>query len=110
MPFVEAWPETLVRARVAADGGIEHLHPAEIHGDPVAGGVLCFYHFGWDLLDAVRAAGFARAVWHRTWSAREGLFDVIAIVDGDAVLIDAIEPGDQPKLISLRFVETACDR
>lgn len=80
VPFVEAWPETLVRARVTADGGIEHLHPAEIHGDPVAGGVLCFYHFGWDLLDAVRGAGFARAVWHRTWSAREGLFNLWTLV------------------------------
>lgn len=80
VPFVEAWPETLVRARVRADGDIEHLHEPEIHGDPVAGGVLCFYHFGWDLLDALRAAGFRDARWHRVWSPREGLFGLWTLV------------------------------
>jgi hypothetical protein len=65
---------------VLADGSIEHLLEAEIHGDPVAGGVLCFYHFGWDLPDAVRAAGFRRAAWQRTWSPREGLFGLWTLV------------------------------
>jgi SAM-dependent methyltransferase len=80
LPFVEVWPETLVRARLRADGSIEHLHEPEIHGDPVSGGVLCFYHFGWDLLDALRAAGFRDAKWHRVWSAREGLFGLWTLV------------------------------
>jgi predicted metalloprotease with PDZ domain len=57
-----------------AQGQVEHLLPPEIHGDPVAGGVLCYYHFGWDLLDQARAAGFAQARWVRTWSPREALF------------------------------------
>ena len=69
-----------MRARVLADGGIEHLLEPEIHGDPVAGGVLCYYHFGWDLLDALRAAGFRDATWHRVWSAREGLFGLWTLV------------------------------
>lgn len=80
LPFVEVWKDTLVRARVRDDGSIEHLHEPEIHGDPVAGGVLCFYHFGWDLLDALRTAGFRRAHWHRVWSAREGLFGLWTLV------------------------------
>ncbi len=63
VPFLETEQDTLVRARFAAQGGIEHLLPPEIHGDPVAGGVLCWYHFGWDLLDALRSAGFRRAEW-----------------------------------------------
>jgi SAM-dependent methyltransferase len=80
IPFVEVWPDTLVRARLRDDGSIEHLHEPEIHGDPVAGGVLCFYHFGWDILDALRTAGFRDARWHRVWSAREGLFGLWTLV------------------------------
>ncbi len=79
-PFADASAQTLVRARLRADGSIEHLCEPEIHGDPVAGGVLCFYHFGWDLLDAVRDAGFREAQWVRTWSPREGLFSLWTLV------------------------------
>ena len=80
VPFVESSAGTLVRARLADDGSVEHLCEPEIHGDPVAGGVLCFYHFGWDLLDVARAAGFREARWVRTWSPREGLFSLWTLV------------------------------
>ena len=79
-PFLEGQHKTLVRARLQADGRLEHLCEPEIHGDPVAGGVLCFYHFGWDLLDAARSAGFREAHWVRTWSPREGLFSLWTLV------------------------------
>jgi len=80
VPFVESSRDTLVRARRGDDGVVEHLCEPEMHGDPVAGGVLCFYHFGWDLLDAARAAGFRHAHWNRTWSPREGLFSLWTLV------------------------------
>jgi SAM-dependent methyltransferase len=80
VPFLEGSEPTLVRARIGADGGIEHLCEPEIHGDPVAGGVLCFYHFGWDLLETCRAAGFSRAAWVRTWSPREAMFGLWTLV------------------------------
>ncbi len=73
-PFAEKSLETLVRARVRGDGSIEHLLPAEMHGDPVAGDLLCFYHFGWDLLDSARSAGFSSAQWCRGWSPQHGIF------------------------------------
>lgn len=76
VPFLETVQETLVRATLHADGRIEHHWPAEIHGDPVAGGVLCYYHFGWDLLDALRAAGFRRAEWLRSFAPGYALFGV----------------------------------
>lgn len=79
-PFIESAAASLLRARLRADGSVEHLLEPEIHGDPVAGGVLCFHHFGWDLLEACRAAGFARAEWARTWSPREGLFGLWTLV------------------------------
>lgn len=79
VPFVETAQDTLVRARLRADGTIEHLEPEEIHGDPVSGGVLCYYHFGWDLLGAVRDAGFRRAEWVRTFSPEHALFGTWAL-------------------------------
>jgi hypothetical protein len=58
-----------VRARLQADGTVEHLEPAEYHGDPVdPHGCLCFYHFGWELIDDFRAAGFRRACAASFWS------------------------------------------
>lgn len=74
VPFLETEQATLVRARLGDDGSVEHLEPEEIHGDPVSGGVLCFYHFGWDLLDALRDAGFRHAEWIRSFAPEYGLY------------------------------------
>jgi SAM-dependent methyltransferase len=65
VPFQETLPSTRTLARVRADGRIEHLHEPEYHGDPVSGGVLCFHHFGWSLLDDMRQAGFGDVAMHR---------------------------------------------
>ncbi len=60
-----AWPD--------GKGGLEFLGEPEYHGDPVHGGALCFHHFGWDLLDAMREAGFSDAAACRVWDADAGL-------------------------------------
>jgi len=70
VPFLANAQHTLTRARITCEGEIEHLLPPEYHGDPMAEeGCLCFYHFGWDLLESARRAGFsdvrAIAVWSR---------------------------------------------
>lgn len=59
-PFTDA-ADTRMRARLKPNGEIEHLLEPEYHGDPISGGVLCFYHFGWDVLDAAIGAGFSSA-------------------------------------------------
>lgn len=57
-PFIASRQETLVRAKVE-DGEIVHILEPEYHGDPVRQeGILCFQHFGWDLADCLREAGF----------------------------------------------------
>ena len=61
VPFYADRENTDTLARIDAAGRIEHLQPPEYHGDPLGGGVLCFHHFGWDLLTAMRDAGFASA-------------------------------------------------
>jgi hypothetical protein len=65
----------LLRARVRADGAIEHIEPPEYHGDPLSSeGCLCFYHFGWELLADLRAAGFREVVALVCWSRELGYF------------------------------------
>lgn len=71
-PFLDA-PDTLTRARIDAQGQIEHLLEPEFHGDPISGGILCFYHFGWDVLDRFRAAGFQSVKMVMPWSLEQGL-------------------------------------
>lgn len=70
-PFAPASDTNVVRAVVRDDGVIEHLLEPEYHGDPVNPdrGVLCFYHFGWELLQDVRAAGFSSASIQFWWSS-----------------------------------------
>lgn len=59
VPFRRDSATNIVRARDRDDGTIEHLLPAEFHGDPLRKeGCLCYYHFGWELLDDMKAAGF----------------------------------------------------
>lgn len=73
VPFILHNRETIVRARRNPDGSIDHLLPAEYHGDgQSAEGVLCYYHFGWDLLDCLRGAGFSDSALYFYWSARLG--------------------------------------
>lgn len=63
-----------VRARLLPSGEIEHLATPEYHGDPVQPdrGVLCYYHFGWQLIDDCLQAGFGDAAIRLYWSRRLG--------------------------------------
>lgn len=68
VPFLPAEQKTEVRARFDAGGNIEHLLPPQYHGDPVQPekGVLCFYGFGWDVIDVLKSVGFSDAytLWY----------------------------------------------
>lgn len=57
-PFDPTSQRHLVRASVVG-GEVRHHCPPEFHGDPMGGaGILCYYHFGWDLLNELAAVGF----------------------------------------------------
>lgn len=72
-PFRLDLEDTLMRARIDEQGEIEHILEPEYHGDPLSDqGVLCFYHFGWDILDALRSAGFSKATCGFFWSKDMG--------------------------------------
>lgn len=81
-PFLNGADKTLVRAQ-HKDGHLLHLETPEYHGNPTVagGGVLCYYHFGWDLLAQIRAAGFRSAALLDAWGYETGIFgDQNAIV------------------------------
>ncbi len=78
VPFLAASQSTLVRARLTGNNAepIEHLETPEYHGNPTDpdGGALCFYHFGWDLLDVMRRVGFRAVAMADAWSAETAIF------------------------------------
>jgi SAM-dependent methyltransferase len=73
VPFYCAQHASEEVARVGADGTVEYMGTPEFHGDPLGGGVLCFHHFGWDLLESMRNAGFSEAVALRVRDPASGL-------------------------------------
>jgi hypothetical protein len=59
VPFVRTSEKNIVRAHLTQTGEIVHLLPPEYHGDPInSDGCLCFYHFGWEILEDLKAVGF----------------------------------------------------
>jgi hypothetical protein len=69
-PFAIGSDLNIIRA-ILRDNETIHLLEPEYHGDPVGGsGILCFYHFGWEILQDLRNAGFATASLALYWSAR----------------------------------------
>jgi SAM-dependent methyltransferase len=73
VPFVKSSQSTITRAATQEDGKIMHFLPPEYHGDPLnPKGCLCFYHFGWDLLEELREIGFKRAEALNYWSNEYG--------------------------------------
>lgn len=73
VPFDSRSENNLQRARLSADGTIEHLLPPEYHGDPLCrNGCLSYWVFGWELLDKMRATGFSDVYAVYYWSKAFG--------------------------------------
>lgn len=61
VPFYEGAAATATIAHLRGDGTVEFDGAPEYHGDPLGGGVPCFHHFGWDLLQDLHETGFVEA-------------------------------------------------
>ena len=73
VPFSKFDKNNLVRAKIDENGEIEHILEPEYHGDPInKEGCLCFYHFGWEMLEQVRQLGFTTVKAHLFWSKKLG--------------------------------------
>jgi SAM-dependent methyltransferase len=73
VPFYVASADSETIAFIRADGGVETLGDPEYHGDPLSHGALCFHHLGWDLLAAMREAGFSEAEALRVSDMEQGI-------------------------------------
>jgi GT2 family glycosyltransferase/ubiquinone/menaquinone biosynthesis C-methylase UbiE/glycosyltransferase involved in cell wall biosynthesis len=73
-PFDRGSAVTVHRARLTPSGTIQHLLEPEYHGDPndPSGRILCFQHFGWDIVQALEHAGFSEVSAQLLWSRRLG--------------------------------------
>lgn len=73
-PFNKNSVKNIVRARLNNDGTIQHLFPPEYHGDPINNneGCLCYYHFGWEILDDIKKTGFEKSYAIFTYSKEYG--------------------------------------
>lgn len=61
-PFFPLVDRTKILATQDSSGGIvHHIEDPEYHGDPVAGSILAFYRFSWDLLTEVESVGFCNS-------------------------------------------------
>jgi len=73
IPFVKASEHNIVRANLSETGEIINLLPPEYHGNPLnSDGILCFYHFGWEILNDLKNAGFNDAKALLYWSEKFG--------------------------------------
>ena len=71
VPFAISSTSNIVRAELNQSGEVRHLLEPEFHGDPIdpEKGILCFYHFGWELLADMRSVGFFDVSLHLIWSS-----------------------------------------
>jgi SAM-dependent methyltransferase len=73
VPMARRKHENTVRATLNADGSINHILEPEYHGNPIKKeGILCFYHFGWQMLQDVRDLGFSDVYATLFWSKEFG--------------------------------------
>jgi SAM-dependent methyltransferase len=69
VPFRPDLESNLERASLNAIGEIIHHEPPEYHGDPISSeGCLCYNHFGWEVLEQVKNAGFTNSYAVPYWS------------------------------------------
>lgn len=73
VPFLPDSQTTKVRAKLSLDGTLTHIEEPEYHGDPNSTNpCLCFYHFGWSLLEDIKEAGFSNVELHKYWEPSFG--------------------------------------
>lgn len=71
VPFDPDSQSNTIRAKPNSDGSVQYLLPPEYHGDPEQdGGILSYYHFGWDLLNEMKEIGFRKVTGLFHWSQR----------------------------------------
>ncbi len=80
-PFILTSERNVTRARRREDGSVEHLLPPEYHTDPFGKRpILCFHHFGWELLRQMAEIGFRDVHGVLYWSRHFGYLGQESVV------------------------------
>jgi SAM-dependent methyltransferase len=88
VPFDLNSADNVVLAAETSSGTAFYVHPPEYHADPIRReGALCYYHFGWSLLDELKGLGFRKAEAILYWSRDLGY------LGGEGVLLVASKAG-----------------
>lgn len=73
VPFFKTLEKNIIRAYVSDTGETFHLLPPEYHVNPLSSdGCLCFYHFGWEILEEINRIGFKDTKALLYWSPELG--------------------------------------
>lgn len=74
VPFDRNSKSNIIRAKIDYEGNLIHLLPPEYHGNPLnsKNDCLCYYHFGWEILDDLRNVGYEKAFAVFTYSKEYG--------------------------------------
>lgn len=73
VPFVKTAEKNIIRAAISDTGSVTHILPPEYHGNPLSSvGLLCYYHFGWELVGELNAVGFKDSKVLLYWSRELG--------------------------------------
>jgi SAM-dependent methyltransferase len=79
VPYSDAAPRTVIRAKRQPDGSIAHLEYPEYHADPFRGdgAVFTWRNYGRDIVDTLRSAGLVGVVNHVDIAGFDGAFPVV---------------------------------
>ena len=72
VPMIMSELETRMRAKLV-DGEVRNILEPVYHGDPMGGGCLLVYDYGWDLLDRISAVGFSDVHIRKDYSPTHGI-------------------------------------
>jgi len=81
VPIILTNYENIVRAKIE-NNKIVHILEPEYHGDPLSDkGILCYYNYGWQLVEQIKEIGFKEAFVLTTWSIKHAILgENIAII------------------------------
>jgi len=73
VPFLKTAEKNIIRASISDTGKVTHILPPEYHGNPLSSfGLLCYYHFGWELVGELNSVGFKDSKVLLYWSRELG--------------------------------------
>ena len=75
VPFYPSESKTRTRAKLV-NGEVKHILEPVYHGNPMGGGSLLVYDYGWDLLDKIQSAGFSKVYVRKEYSPSHGIIGV----------------------------------